>query len=90
MRPGREVTVYLRPEDVLARPIAPGEPHVFEARITSIEFLGAYCLVGVAAPALGGLPLQVVLSLNFLGEQALAVGSQLPLKLLPERLRVFA
>jgi acyl-CoA synthetase (AMP-forming)/AMP-acid ligase II len=35
-------------------------------------------------------PLQVVLSLNFLSEQALEVGSRLPLKLLPERLRVFA
>ena len=87
---GREVTVYLRPEDVLARPIAPGEPHAFDAQIQAIEFLGAYCLVTVQADALGGHPLQVVLSLNFLSEQALAVGSQLPLKLLPERLRVFA
>jgi iron(III) transport system ATP-binding protein len=87
---GREVTVYLRPEDVLARPIAPGERHVFEACIQTIEFLGAYCLVTVVADALGRMPLQVVLSLNFLSEQALAVGSRLPLKLLPERLRVFA
>jgi iron(III) transport system ATP-binding protein len=88
--PGREVTVYLRPEDVLARPIAPGDPHVFEACIQTIEFLGAYCLVTVLADALGRMPLQVVLSLNFLSEQALAVGSRLPLKLLPDRLRVFA
>jgi len=87
---GQDITVYLRPEDVLARPIAPGEAHVFEAEITQIEFLGAYCLVTVAAEALGPTPLQVVLSLNFLAEQALAVGSRLPLKLLPERLRVFA
>jgi iron(III) transport system ATP-binding protein len=87
---GREVTVYLRPEDVLARPIAPGEPHAFDAQIQAIEFLGAYCLVTVQADALGGQALQVVLSLNFLSEQALAVGSRLPLKLLPERLRVFA
>ena len=87
---GRDVTVYLRPEDVLARPIAPGEPHVFDAQIQAIEFLGAYCLVTVQADALGGQALQVVLSLNFLSEQALAVGSSLPLKLLPERLRVFA
>ena len=86
---GRDVTVYLRPEDVLARPIAPGEPHVFDAQIQAIEFLGAYCLVTVQADALGKHPLQVVLSLNFLSEQALAVGSSLPLKLLPERLRVF-
>ena len=87
---GREVAVYLRPEDVLARPIAPGEPHVFEARIDAIEFLGAYCLVTVDAQALGARALQVVLSLNFLAEQALDVGSRLPLKLLPERLRTFA
>ena len=87
---GRDVTVYLRPEDVLARPIAPGEPHVFDAQIQAIEFLGAYCLVTVQADALGDQALQVVLSLNFLSEQALAVGSSLPLKLLPERLRVFA
>ncbi len=86
---GRDVTVYLRPEDLLARPIAPGDAHVFDAGITAIDFLGAYCLVTVQAAALGGQPLQVVLSLNFLSEQALAVGSTLPLKLLPERLRVF-
>jgi iron(III) transport system ATP-binding protein len=86
----RAVTVYLRPEDVLARPITPGEPHVFEACIEAIEFLGAYCLVDVTAAALAGLRLRVVLSLNFLSEQALGVGSRLPLKLMPERLRVFA
>ena len=46
--------------------------------------------VTVAAGTLGPQPLQVVLSLNFLSEQALEVGSSLPLKLLPERLRIFA
>ncbi len=87
---GEPVTVYLRPEDVLARPIAPGEPNVFEACIERIEFLGSYCLVTVAGAALAGERLDVVLSLNFLAEQQLQVGSCLPLKLLPERLRVFA
>jgi iron(III) transport system ATP-binding protein len=87
---GSEVTVYLRPEDVQARPIAPGEAHVFEATITQIEFLGAYCLVTVAADALGPQPLQVVLSLNFLSERALQPGSRLQLKLLPDRLRIFS
>ena len=74
----------------LARAVSPGEAGVFEARIDAIEFLGAYCLVTVTAEALGATPLQVVLSLNQLSERALAVGSHLPLKLLPERLRVFA
>ncbi|MBX3605318.1 MAG: putative 2-aminoethylphosphonate ABC transporter ATP-binding protein [Piscinibacter sp.] len=88
--PGDAVTVYLRPEDVLARPIAPGDANVFEADIEHIEFLGSYCLVTVGGAALGGQRMAVVLSLNFLSEQRLAAGSRLPLKLLPERLRVFS
>jgi iron(III) transport system ATP-binding protein len=86
---GREVTVYLRPEDVLAQPIAPGDANVFEARIDKIEFLGSYCLVQVRADALGGQPLDVTLSLNFLTERQLEVGARLPLRLLPERMHLF-
>ena len=87
--PAREVRVYLRPEDVLARPIAPDDAHVFESRIEKIEFLGSYCHVHVTSQALGTHKLVVYLSLNFLSEQSLAVGSALTLKLLPERIKVF-
>ena len=85
----REAKIYLRPEDVLARPIAPGDAHVFDATIEKIEFLGSFCHVHVASPALGGHKLTVYLSLNFLSEQSLEIGSSLPLKLLPERIKVF-
>ncbi len=47
----RDVRVYLRPEDVLARPIAAGDAHVFEACIEKIEFLGSYCHVHVTSPS---------------------------------------
>ncbi len=87
---GRELRVYLRPEDVLARPIAPGDDNVFEGLIEKIEFMGPYCLVRVAAPSLGTLPLTVYLSLNYLAEAQLHEGSRLPLRLLPERMRVFS
>ena len=87
--PGHPLKVYLRPEDVLARPIAPGDSNVFEATIDKIEFLGSYCLVQVNSAAIGGHPLTVYLSHNFLSERALVVGSQLPLRLLPERMRLF-
>jgi len=87
---GEAVKIYLRPEDVLARPIAPGDSNVFEAEIEKIEFLGSYCLVRVKADALGEHRLTVYLSLNFLAEQRLEVGGRLPLRLLPERMRVFA
>jgi iron(III) transport system ATP-binding protein len=87
--PERDARVYLRPEDVLARPIAQGDPHVFDASIEKIEFLGSYCHVHVASPAIGATPLTVYLSLNYLSEASLAVGSNVRLKVLPERLKVF-
>ena len=88
-RPDGPARVYLRPEDVLARPIEAGERHVFEARIEKIEFLGSYCHVQVSSAALGLHRLMVYLSLNFLSEQSLQVGSSLLLKLMPERIKVF-
>ncbi len=85
----RDVKVYLRPEDVLARPIAAGDSNVFHGDIDKIEFLGSYCHVSVRAAEIGPLPVTVYLSLNFLAEQGLVVGSRLPLRLLPERMRFF-
>ena len=84
-----DVKIYLRPEDVLARPLAPGDANVFNAEIDKIEFLGSYCLVRVHSNDLGEQKLTVYLSLNFLAEQGLHVGSRLPLKLLAERMRLF-
>lgn len=83
------VKVYLRPEDVLARPISPDDAHVFDAKIEGIDFLGSYCHVHVGSAMLGEHKLTVYLSLNFLSEQSLQVGSMLSLKLLPDRLKVF-
>ncbi|WP_395701139.1 putative 2-aminoethylphosphonate ABC transporter ATP-binding protein [Aquabacterium sp.] len=86
---GRELRIYLRPEDVLARPIPLGDPNVFEAQIDKIEFMGPYCLVRVTSEQLGSHKLTVYLSLNYLAEAQLEVGSRLPLRLMPERMRVF-
>jgi len=88
-RGGSELRVYLRPEDVLARPIPAGDPNVFEALIEKIEFMGPYCLVRVDSPVLGQHKLTVYLSLNYLAEAQLEVGSRLPLRLVPERMRIF-
>ena len=86
---GRELRIYLRPEDVLARPIAPGDSNVFQGLIEKIDFMGPYCLVRVRAASLGSQSITVYLSLNYLSEAQLEVGSTLPLRLLPERMRVF-
>ena len=85
----RDVRVYLRPEDVLARPIADGDEHVFDSVIEKIEFLGSYCHVHVGTAALAPHKLTVYLSLNYLAEAQLQVGSGLRLRVLPERIKVF-
>ncbi len=85
---GRNVRIYLRPEDIVARPIAEGDANVLDATIEKIEFLGSYCLVRVRATEIGQ-PLTVYLSLNFLSEQGLEAGSPLRLRILTERMRVF-
>jgi iron(III) transport system ATP-binding protein len=96
---GGDIKVYLRPEDVRARPLPPGdamdqafEPgasNVLAARIDKIEFLGAYCLARVTSAPLGEQGITTVLSMNFLAEHGLGVGSALALRLLPDRLRCF-
>ena len=86
---GRSLRVYLRPEDVLARPIPAGDPNVFEAQIEKIEFMGPYCLVRVGSAALAEHKLTVYLSLNYLAEAQLEVGSRMPLRVVPERMRIF-
>ncbi len=88
--PGTATVIYLRPEDVVADPIAPGDANVLDASIEKIEFLGSYCLVQARAAPLGERLLSLTLSLNFLAERQLEVGSRLPLRLLPERMHVFA
>ncbi|MGH8706201.1 MAG: putative 2-aminoethylphosphonate ABC transporter ATP-binding protein [Burkholderiales bacterium] len=86
---GRSVRAYLRPEDIVVRPIVEGDPNVLDARIEKIEFLGSYCLVRVAAEGLEGQALTVYLSLNYLSEMGLESGSPLKLRILAERMRVF-
>ena len=86
---GRRVRAYLRPEDIVARPLVEGDPNVLDARIEKIEFLGSYCLVRVTANGLEGQPLTVYLSLNFLSEMGLENGSPMKLRILAERMRVF-
>ncbi len=86
---GRNVRAYLRPEDIVARPIAEGDANIIESKIEKIEFLGSYCLVRVAAPELEGQALTVYLSLSYLSEMGLESGGSMKLRILAERMRVF-
>jgi iron(III) transport system ATP-binding protein len=88
---GTAVQAYLRPEDIV--PVSgrvADLDNVVQAHIEKIEFLGAYCLAQVQSAVLGDKRLTTVLSVHSLSEQRLQVGSVLPLRLLPDRIRVFA
>ncbi len=87
------VQVYLRPEDVAvaasAAHFGEGASNVVPATLDKLEFLGAYCLARLTAPAVGEQGLTAVLTPHFVTEHGLAPGRTLALRLRPERLRVF-
>jgi iron(III) transport system ATP-binding protein len=85
---GHDVTLAIRPEDVVVRNVVPSTPNTFTARVAEIEFLGSFCRVGLAID--GADPTLVAdFSINVVRDLAIAEGKQMLVALPPERLRVF-
>jgi iron(III) transport system ATP-binding protein len=90
LAPESEVTVAIRPEDILVQEGAAGDPeNAFEAQIAQIDFLGSYVRARLAAAAIGDEPLHADFSINLVRRMALAEGRRLPVSLPRERLRVY-
>jgi iron(III) transport system ATP-binding protein len=86
--PGSDVTLAIRPEDVVVRNIVAATLNTFPARVTDIEFLGSFCRVGLAIN--GGAPSLVAdFSINVVRDLSIVEGKELPIALPPGRLRVF-
>jgi len=84
---GHDVTLAIRPEDVVVRNVTASMPNVFPVRVADIEFLGSFCRVGLA---LDGAPSLVAdFSINVVRDLSIDQGKQLLIALPPERLRVF-
>ena len=49
LSPGQAARAFIRPEDVRLGPDAEGHPGAFEALVTGVEFLGAFCRVHLLA-----------------------------------------
>ena len=86
--PGHDVTLAIRPEDVVVRNIDAATANSFAVRVAEIEFLGSFCRVGLsiddAKPAL-----MADFSINVVRDLAITVGKQMRIALPPDRLRVF-
>ena len=54
---GTPTKLYLRPEDIGVHPngVAPAGANALAAKITKVEFLGAFCMVGLVVDA-GDMP----------------------------------
>ena len=88
--PGSEVRVGFRPEEVQVRGVAEGARNRFEARVESLDFLGAFCRAQLAVDAQPGLSVTADFSANAVRDLAIRSGGRLPVVLPPESLRVFA
>jgi len=88
--PGNQVTLAIRPEDVVVRHVQPTTPNCLRVRVADIEFLGSFCRVDLAIEGNAGKPALVAdFSINVVRDLSITEGMDLLIALPPERIRVF-
>jgi len=88
MAPGTPVTLAIRPEEVRLGHAARGADNGVLARITAVQFLGAFTRLTLALPGVAA-PLECDVAAGALGDAGVREGEELPLALPPAALRVF-
>ncbi len=89
LRAGQEVTVCVRPEDVVVGDIGPETPNAFEATIEDMEFLGSFWRARLVPRSADGQPFLADMSANLARRLDAGPGSALRVALPPDRIRVF-
>jgi iron(III) transport system ATP-binding protein len=87
--PGREVALYLRPEDRVVGNVRDDDPMRCAGTVRHIEFLGGNCLAEVDVEGIPGQPLQLQYSLNQMDEFEVREGASVRFALRADRVRVF-
>ena len=85
---GHDVTLAVRPEDIVVRGVAAATPNAFPARVADVEFLGSFCRVELTVNG-GASTLLADFSINVVRDLAISEGMDLLIAMPPERLRVF-
>ena len=88
--PGTRVRLYLRPEDVVVNGAVAGQANAARAKVTKIEFLGAFCHVTVALAGAEEQSLLINVSRHSIDAMSLTEGSALHVGLPAERMRLLA
>jgi iron(III) transport system ATP-binding protein len=87
--PGSDVTLAVRPEDLVVRNVDLGAPNTFTARVDELEFLGAFCRARLVAGGQGKAPMLADFSTNLVRDMKIDAGMMLNVALPAERVRVF-
>jgi len=86
--PGSDVTLAIRPEDVVVRNVDANAENTFAVRVAEIEFLGSFCRVGLSIN--GDKPaLLADFSINTVRDLSITEGMDMLVGLPSERIRVF-
>jgi iron(III) transport system ATP-binding protein len=86
---GTEVTLALRPEDILVQDGAAGGPNVVHARIDALTFLGSFFRADLAGDAVDGVLLRADLPVDLVRRLNLAEKSTVSVVLPRERIRIY-
>src|SRR5215831_9172383 len=86
---GARLTLGIRPEEIRIGPAATGAENRLGARVVSIQFQGALTRLVLSAGDAGAITLECDLPAAALAELGLKEGSDVPVALTPEALRVF-
>jgi len=85
---GHDVTLAVRPEDIVVRGVGERTPNAIRANVVDVEFLGAFCRIDLVARG-GEARILADFSINVMRDLGVDVGKDMLIALPPERLRVF-
>jgi len=87
--PGGALTLAIRPEEIAVGPAALQGDNRLTARITVVQFLGAFTRLGLVVNGEGQTPLECDVAATAFAALGVGEGADLPIALAPEALRAF-
>jgi iron(III) transport system ATP-binding protein len=86
---GTEVTLAVRPEDLVVEEAAGHQPNAFAARVDALTFLGSFFRADLVSDTLGSVALRADLPVDLVRRLGIGEKSVLPLRMPPERIRIY-
>jgi iron(III) transport system ATP-binding protein len=86
---GAEVTIAVRPEDIVVQEVGQQEQNVFEVRVGAMEFLGSFYRADLADGAMGEARLRADFSINLVRRLEIDEGDSMTVRVPRECIRVY-